>query len=1061
MVVVSRVIQTLGFSLGLGGLSLSLIGAGQKSKKPTPVPKPTIVFSRDILPILSDKCFKCHGPDAGTRMGNMRLDTKEGAFANRSGKFPIVPGNTAHSMVVERINDKDAPMPPEDSGKKLTPQEKKLVTQWIAEGAKYSKLWSFEPIPDSVPIPSVEGTWPKGNIDRFILARLKTEGLTPSPAADRFRWLRRVTLDLTGLPPTEAEIDAFASDTKADAYDRVVDRLLSSPRFGERMAVDWLDAARYSDSYGYQSDLIMPSWPYRDWVVRAFNQGMPYNEFLTEQLAGDEMPNATRETRLATAFNRLHRQSNEGGSIALEYKTEYASDRVSTFGTSILGLTLGCAKCHDHKFDPITQKEYYQMFAYFNSIDEYGLLLSSEIVPTPSLLLPSKEQETRLTLLKDAAGAARAVGYWGVASSTSRYDQWLANKPTKLQFPELVAHFSLDDDKLANSVSDPAKIDRIGSPAVVDGHSGKALQLDGENGIIVRGLKAVERWDPFTWSFWMEDPRTNKGPTVLLHRTGGTDVGFCGFDLILEDGYLTARVMRHWPGNGVGIRTKNPIPASKWTHVAWSWDGTGAANGMALYVNGEAVETTILQDKLWKTIHAYGDLGPSGGDWSFGQRFREAGFKGGKLDDIAYAERSLSPLEVHQLFDPTSFDRALAKPDRSLGDYYQSAIDPEYRASMAAMQKSERDVAEFENQIPEISVMEDSRQEIPAYLLFRGNYNAPRTPETMVHRNVPASLPVLKAASTNNRLALAQWVTRSDNPLTARVAVNRMWQIMFGTGLVETSENFGVQGSQPTHPELLDYLARHFIQSGWNVKGLMREMALSATYRQDSARTAKLNKVDPLNKLLARGPSQRLSAEMVRDTVLAASGLLNEKIGGAPVNPYQPAGIWTENNTMTPSFVQSKGADLYRRSLYTTWKRTTPVPSMLVFDATSREACIVRRPSTNTPLQALVLLNDVQYVEAARALAERVMKAKPGLEDRIGLAFELLSGRHPTRPEVQILSSAFAEQKAQFQKTPDDAKKLIHVGDSKPDEKLDAVDLAAMTVTVQATMNSDAVVWKR
>lgn len=1061
MVVASRVIQTLGVSLGLGGLSLGLIGAGQKAKKPVPVTKPTIVFSRDILPILSDKCFKCHGPDSGTRMANMRLDTKEGAFANRNGKFPIVPGNPKHSMVVERINDKNAPMPPDDSGKKLTDRERQLIAQWISEGAKYSRLWSLEPIPESVSIPTVSGTWAKSNIDRFILKRIQQAGLTPSAEAPKDRWLRRVTLDLTGLPPSQGEIDSFAKDDKPGSYERVVDRLLGSVHFGERMAVDWLDAARYSDSYGYQSDLIMPSWPYRDWIVRSFNQGMPYNEFLTEQLAGDEMPNATRETRLATAFNRLHRQSNEGGSIALEYKTEYASDRVSTFGTAMLGLTLGCAKCHDHKFDPITQKEYYQLFAYFNSIDEYGLLLSSEIVPTPSLLLPNKEQETKLALLRNAKGAAGSVRYSALASSTSRYDQWLSSKPTKLEIPELVARFSLDDDKLANSISDPAKIDRIGNPAVVEGRSGKALQLDGENGIVVRGLKAIERWDPFTWSFWMQDPGTNKGATVLLHRTGGTDVGFCGFDLTLEDGFLTARVMRHWPGNAVAIRTTKPISANTWTHVAWSWDGTGSAAGLVLYVNGEKADVTVLQDKLWKTIHAYGDLGPSGGDWSFGQRFREAGFKGGKLDDIAYAERSLSPLEVRQLFQPGALSESLAEPSVDLREYYLSAIDAEYRTAQSALQKAERDLAEFENQIPEISVMEDSRVEVPAYNLFRGNYNSPRTPETMVRRNVPASLPPLKATSTNNRLALAQWVTRSDNPLTARVAVNRLWQIMFGTGLVETSENFGVQGSQPSHPELLDYLARHFIQSGWNVKGLLREMALSATYRQDSVRTAKLSKVDPQNRLLARGPSQRLSAEMVRDTVLFASGLLNDKVGGAPVNPYQPAGIWTENNTMTPAFVQSKGADLYRRSLYSTVKRTTPVPSMLVFDATSREACVVRRPATNTPLQALVLLNDVQYVEAGRALAERVTKAEPDLKGRIRLMYQLLAGRAPTETESAIFAQAFEEQKKQFAGTPDDAKKLIHVGESKPDEKLDTIDLAAMTVVVQTAMNSDAVIWKR
>ncbi|MBI1334918.1 MAG: DUF1553 domain-containing protein [Armatimonadetes bacterium] len=1059
----SRLIQLLGLTLGVGGFGAGLL----TSPAPQAKPQEKVDFSRDILPILSDRCFKCHGPDTATRMANMRLDTAEGAFENRNGKFPVVPGKPEHSMLVERINDKDDPMPPQDSGKTLSKAEIDLLTRWIREGAVYRKRWSFEPLPAQVPVPKVSGNWPKNDIDRFILARLNQEKISPSPEAPRSRWLRRVTLDLNGLPPTEADIDAFIQDKSPDAYEKVVDRLLASPHFGERIAVDWLDAARYSDSYGYQSDLIMPSWPYRDWVIKSFNNNLPYDQFLTDQIAGDLLPNATRDDRLATAFNRLHRQSNEGGSIPLEFKTEYASDRVNTFGTAVLGLTLGCAKCHDHKFDPISQKEYYQLFAYFNNIDEYGLLLSSEIVPTPSLLLPTKEQEARRAELETARDQAQHNLEQVAEQAKPRFDKWLNAKPTDVAMGDYACAFWLDEKvggKFKNEISNDVTCDLIGSPETVPGKNGTALKFDGDNGIIIRKLKSLERWDPFTWSFWVKDPRDVKGPAVLLHRTGGTDVGFCGFDLLLEDGYLTARVMRQWPGNAVAIKTTQPIAANQWTNIAWSYDGLSHAAGLKLYIDGKEAPTTVLNDKIWKTIHAYGDLGPSGGDWSFGQRFREAGFKGGEIDQIAYAERCLTPIEVEQIYSKFGVIRCLMDPDNhrpELLQYYLGAIDPEYRAALALRLQADKAIAEFENGIQEISVMEESNHNVPAYLLARGQYDAPRNAQTLVHRGTPKMLPALDPTGKNDRLALAKWVTRPNNPLTARVAVNRLWQMMFGTGIVETSENFGVQGSPPTHPELLDYLAKKFIDSKWNVKAILKTIALSATYREDSIHDAKLQKIDPDNKLYARGPSQRLSAEMVRDTALSASGLLNDKLGGPPVNPYQPAGLWTENNTMTPAFVQSKGADLYRRSIYSTWKRTTPVPSMLVFDATAREACIVRRPVTSTPLQALVLLNDVQFVEPARVLAERAIESNPSRPNQIQDMFMRLAGRHATDQEAKILSTIYDEQHKLFADKQQDATKLIHMGDSKPNDKLDPLDLASMTVVAQAILNSDSVIWKR
>ncbi|MDR3691040.1 MAG: DUF1553 domain-containing protein [Fimbriimonas sp.] len=1054
-------------NLGLLAASSGLLMAALIAPTQTAPSKPTVNFSRDVLPILSDKCFKCHGPDAQGRQANMRLDVSEGAFENRSGRFPIVPGHPEHSMVVKRITSTNDPMPPAYSGKSLTKGQIATLTEWVAEGAKYDRLWSFEPVPEKVSVPTVSSAWPKNDIDRFVLVRLQREKLMPSGPAPKDRLLRRVTLDLTGLPPTEAEIRAFESDKREGAYERVVDRLLASPHFGERAAVDWLDAARYSDSYGYQSDLLSPTWPYRDWVVKAFNQNMPYNRFLTEQIAGDLLPRATRDQRLATAFNRLHRQSNEGGSIALEFKTTYADDRVDTFGSAVLGLTIGCARCHDHKFDPITQREYYQFFAYFNSIDEYGLLLSTEIVPSPSMLLPTPEQDSRLALLRDADRAAKTQLAADAASAKSRFVAWRGHLPTDAKIPDLAARFTLKnerDGKFADELGGKSYAEKIGPVQEMASPKGNCVVLDGDNGFAIRGLPGKERWDAFTWSFWINDVARSSKQVVLLQRTGGTDVGFCGFDLLLDDGYLTARVMRAWPGNSVAVRSKKRVPQDEWTHVAWSWDGSGDVSGLKLYIDGHSVDTTILESKLWKKIDAYGDLGDSRGDWTFGQRFRDAGLKGGRLADIAFATRALSDLEVADLGDHTSLANAIKSPDAhtpELVGYYASAIDPEVRSARQKVHESQTNLTNFEEGIYEVEVMEETPKPIPAYVLARGNYDAPRNAKTLVVRDVPKSLPPLHLNGSNTRLALAQWVTDPNHPLTARVAVNRIWQMLFGVGIVETSENFGVQGARPSHLQLLNYLARRFVDSGWDIKALVRTIVLSATYRQESTHTQKLNAIDPDNHLLARGPSRRLPAEMIRDTALAAAGLMNDKVGGPPVNPYQPAGLWRENNAFSPEFVQSKGADLYRRSIYSTWKRTTPVPSMLLFDATSREACSIRRPVTNTPLQALVMLNDVQFVEAARVLAELVLKRHESDGDRIRDAFVRLSGRRPDARESAILLETFADQRKQFASTPSDAAKLVKMGDAKADPEIPVVDLAAMTVTVQEILSSDAVVWKR
>jgi len=1021
-------------------LSAGFVWFGVAVAVPGSRPAAKVDFSRDVLPILSEKCFKCHGPDSSSRQAGLRLDT----FAGATAGSVVVPGKPEASLILKRVTSKDSPMPPAETGKHVTPAEAELLRRWIAEGAKYAVHWAFLPVPQKVSVPKVGDGWAKNDIDRFVFAKLQANGLKPNAEAPSERISRRVSLDLTGLPQENKTNTSYTS---------YIDQLLASPAFGERMAVEWLDAARYSDSYGYQSDLLAPFWPYRDWVVRAFNANMHYDEFLTKQLAGDLLPNATTDDRLATAFNRLHRQSNEGGSIPADFKNAYAVDRVETFGTAVMGLTIGCARCHDHKYDPITQREFYQLYSYFNSINEFGLLLSSEIVPTPSVLLPTEAQKTEIAKWK--AETEKAKEELKVARLHAQPDE--AAVPEALA--ESRASFSLsksEDGKFTNRFpNSKVTATLIGSPEIVDTGLAKSYRLSGDDGFVIRGLPSKERYDAFSWNLYIKDPRA-KGPVVLLHRTGGTDVGFCGFDLLIEDGHLVARVMRTWPGNALAIRTKEQIPTNDWAFVGWTYDGSGSVDGLKLYIDGREASSDVLADRLWKKINAYGDLGPSGGEWSIGQRFRDAGFKGGIVSEITYAPYARSGPEMYQWATsqvPHGTNYKLEQM-RSYGD-------PAVQAALKHLREAQEKLTAAEEGVLEVEAMEEGKEPTPTYVLFRGMYDAPVTEKDRVVRDTPKVFPPLEAQGKNDRLALARWATRKDNPMTARVFVNRVWQMLFGTGLVESSENFGVQGSLPTHPELLDYLARRFMDSGWDIKGLVKEIVTSATYRQDSVRNAAGMEKDPQNKLLWHGPSMKLSAEMVRDTALSAAGLLNTKMGGPPVNPYQPAGLWTENNTMTQAFVQSRGADLYRRSLYSTVKRTTPVPSMLVFDGGSRESCVVRRPNTSTPLQALVLLNDVQYVEAARVLAERVMKERSVPAERNAMAFRLLAGRPPDARETALLLQVLAEQEKTFKANASDVTKLLAVGDKKPDPALDKHDLAAMTVVCQAILNSDTVVWKR
>ena len=1032
-------------------------------------------YNRDIRPILSDKCFACHGPDSAAREADLRLDMPEGTDDYDGAYFAIEPGDPDASELVSRIfsNKSKLVMPPPAFKIELTDEEKALLVRWIEEGAKYEPHWAFVPVAEKIEPPAVKDEkWARDPIDRFVLVRLEAEGLSPSKEAGPLRWLRRVTYDLTGLPPTPEEIDAFTTDKGGKAYENVVDRLLASPHYGERMAVPWLDMARYADTYGFTVDGYRATWPWRDWVVQAFNDNLSYDQFLTWQVAGDLLPNATREQHLATAFSRLHRMNAEGGAIPEEWRNEGVADRLHTFGTAFMGMTFECARCHDHRYDPIEQAEYYELFAFFNSIDESGTAeyQRSDIIPPPSLLLSTEAQDAELDRLSKVVIEAEKSLIAKRAERKQAYDKWLVSGELAATIPDLVGDFSFDaleGNKLANRVEGGGQgtvgtVESLNAPSLEAGVTGQSLRFDGDNYAFLPGMADIDRWTPFTISLWFKVDELDEGkPRVIAKRTSGTDVGPYGFDLMLDQGRVMARAYRHWPGNAIGVQTGEIVKPGEWMHIVWRYDGSSRAAGLDLEINGESVELEVVRDgPLLKTVGKGRPFGAGAKELIIGQRFRDRGLAEGNVDEVKLIRRAVSDVEAKHLFDNKALAEAIAKKDgEALEAYYLSAIDAEVRKSEASLAALRKQHVEYETKIPEIAVMREMPKPRPTHILARGLYDAERTDENRVSRDVPESIMPWNDASPRDRLGLAQWLTHPDHPLTARVAVNRLWQQCFGTGLVGSVDNFGLQGALPTHPELVDYLSRAYVDSGWDTKAMLKRIVLSATYRQDSATTPEQWKNDPDNALLARGPARRLDAEMIRDTALSASGLLVRKLGGEPAYPYQPGGLWKEVSSAT--YRVGKGESLYRRSLYTVWKRAVPMPNMMAFDTPTREACTAERSPTNTPLQALVLLNDVQYVEAARVLAQRVMKQVEGDAERIALGFELLAGRPPTDSEAKRLGELLIAQRELFKEKPEEAKKLLNAGSSKRDDALDPVEHTAVTVVMHAILNLDATIWRR
>lgn len=1034
-------------------------------------------FSRDILPILSDKCYHCHGPDEEARKADLRFDTKEGAFRVQEGAAVILPGKSAESELILRITSQDPEevMPPKSANRNLSPQQTDLLKRWIDQGAKWGTLWSFQP-PKRPAMPTVKQTdWVRNGVDRFILAKLEQLKLKPSAAASKTTLIRRLTFDLTGLPPTLAEIDAFMADESPQAYEKLVDRLLDSPQFGERMAAEWLDLARYADTHGYQMDRFRPVWPYRDWVIQAFNQNLPYDQFVTWQLAGDLLPNPTKQQRLATAFNRLHMQNEEGGVVEEEFRVAYVTDRVTTMGTAFLGLTFECCRCHDHKYDPLSQKDFYSLFSIFQNIDESGQTsYFTAAMPVPTLLLSDDATDARLKDLEQKIRQQQKSVEEVKANERPAFETWLASRQQTVPALAPVAAFSfdsLDANKFANSVDKAKPANGVDGPSLTDGKVGKALALSGEDGATFPGVGHFTRVDPFSFGLWLKTPTHAPRFVVAHHSRAPIDAGSRGYELLLEQGRVALGLHYMWPGNSLKVRTKSAVPVNEWTQVTITYDGSSQAAGIHIYLNGEPQELDVIRDGLFKDITYGGEP-----DLAIGHRFRDNGFKGGAVDEFQVFDRELTSLEAQQLAGRNEFevawktaaDQLTPAQRQGLFHYFLATVSPAVKTARDSLSALRKEHNALINPIPEIMVMKELPQPKPAYLLKRGAYDSPGD---AVSANTPAALSPFPVDQPRNRLGLAKWLLDSRNPLMARVTVNRYWQMVFGQGLVETSDNFGSQGSTPTHPELLDWLALEFSegspqgttnpQRAWDVKQFLKRLVMSAAYQQSSTTTPELLAADPANHWLARGPAKRLTAEMLRDAALLNSDLLVEKLGGPSVKPYQPPGLWAIAMGQ-PVYDQGHGDDLHRRSLYTFWKRTVPHPAMVTFDAAERNVCVAKRQSTSTPLQALALLNDIQIVEAARFASQRMLES--GLatdEGRVAWLFRTICSRAPTDKETSILVQLLQEQRAIFKADAAAATKLLAVGETKNDMKLDPIELAAGTVLAEAILNLDEAVMRR
>lgn len=1018
----------------------------------------SINFDRDIRPILSDHCFTCHGPDTNKRQAGLRLDQKEGALGPLdSGSHAIVPGQIDSSELVRRINstDVDLVMPPTGQGKPLTKRQTELLSQWIKQGAAWSNHWSFEPIrTPAIPVDNLAAGTVANSIDAFVLHRLQSEGLSQSPRESKERLLRRLSLDLTGLPPTIQEVDAFLQDASTNAVETVVDRLLKSPHFGERMAMPWLDLARYGDTSGYHNDSLRDMWLWREWVVRAINANMPFDQFTIEQLAGDLIPDASVQQQIASGFHRNVMTSDEGGLIDSEYRNLYVVDRVATTGVTWLGLTIACAQCHDHKYDPTTQADFYKLYAFFNNVPETGKDGVRDRNPKPFLRVPSEQQAEQLRQYEAELAAAETKLVEVTKSANEKQVAWeteLISSEQPIEAPMADAHFPFDSSGDSNALADESiKGKPHGKPKFVDGLEGKSFQSNAKTWFEYGDQFAFERDEAFCVSANLFVTDKGGAPFGKMDDKNGAR----GWDLEFHGLRPSVHLIHRWPENAIHIQAEEDVVADMFTNVSFTYDGSGKASGLKLYINGALAKTKIQADGLSDTIRTTTPF-------SIGRRGNSSTPFEGRIDELKIFKRELSPNEVAnsamghiRSVASVQTDKRDAKQKAQLEKYFREMRFPEYAEQLKAKNALKKTRDDFENAIPNTMVMSEMDKPRDTFIKIRGNYDQDGT---KVEAAGPSFLPAIQSREDGkplNRLQLAQWLASPEHPLTSRVAINRWWTVFFGTGLVKTTNDFGVQGERPSHPELLEWLAADF-KRDWDNKRAVKQIVLSATYQQTSRVSPDLLARDQENRLLARGPRQRMDAELLRDNALSIAGILNPAIGGKSIKPYQPEGTWEINEMSGYKYEKSKGTDLYRRGLYVYWRRSTVYPSFVTLDAPTREFCMTQRAKTSTPLQSLVLMNDPVFVEAARAMAQRILSNPTVLDQgqRLELAWRLALARKPLPQEIAILTRTLEQQLSTYRVDPSAAKALASVGDLEKPAAIDDVELAAWTALCNVLLN--------
>ena len=1022
-------------------------------------------FTKDVRPILMANCVKCHGPDSIHRKADLRLDQREPAM--KSGT--IVPGKPDESEFVRRVlsTDEADVMPPPGSHKSLTNEQKEILRNWVAQGADFPPHWSFI-VPSRPSLPSVaHAGWVKSPIDQFVLAKLEEAGLEPAPEADRATLARRLSLDLRGIPPTPEEVDAFVSDTSSDAYENYVDRLMATKAWGQHRGRYWLDAARYADTHGIHFDNFREVWVYRDWVINAFNDNMPFDQFTREQLAGDLLPKPTLQQQIASGFNRCNITTNEGGAIDEEYLVLYARDRTETTSTVWLGMTLGCCVCHDHKFDPFSQKDFYRLAAFFNNTTQRAMDGNIKDTP-PVIVVPEESDRGRWDALGSLTADTREKLLSREQSCASEFEAWqkevsIEELAKRLPAEALRWHAKLAEGegvaKLLN-VATGEQTDILGPSRWEAGHTAnRALVTPSEGELVSSGSIELRRDEPFTLAFWVRSSANSTG-AVVSRMAEVND--YRGWDVWLEGGKIGTHLINKWPDNAIKVVANKSLPLNAWTHVAVVYDGSSKAAGVTVFYNGEKQATSVQQDSLKDTLE-------TDAPFKLGTRNKSAKIPGLMLQDLRVYGAALTEKNCRDL---TNHSRAIYLVETSRGSqpeglqkelvkWWLNTFDAAYLGLTKELGVLEQEQNQIRDRGSKAHVMHERPDAPMAHILFRGDYDKRRDP---VAADTPENLPPFPEGAPRNRLGFAEWLLSPQHPLTARVTVNRFWQELFGAGLVRTAGDFGVNGELPSHPELLDWLAVEFREKDWDIKRIFKTIVMSAAYRQSAVATPEKLAKDPSNRLLARGPRFRMDAEMLRDYALASSGLLVDKIGGPSVRPYQPEGVWEAVamiGSNTRDYVQDKGENLYRRSMYTFWKRSAPPASMEIFNAPARETCTVRRERTNTPLQALVTMNDPQFVESARKLAERAWlvsaTAPSGHREEACLAdiSRRVLARTFTSEESQIVLDTLAGFKAFYTSNPDEATKLLSVGETPRPEEMAPTDLAAWTMVANEILNLD------